>query len=417
MPYIPPRSACFRPDEYKDLKLFADRRDEREELISVLDSYLEPGGPGDVRVLLRGQRGVGKSMLARKVIAELGQRWALLVAEADCAMIGVGPEAVLRALARTLADEAAENALSEEVRRGAEIVSRIASATKVKARDVRSWSQQLKLGISATSKLYDKLAFEFGMTRIVGHSKEIEESFERTVDAAFLQELIATFLGDCARTEQKIVIFVDNLDQAANPERKEDVEQVVDLARFLFGLRAGVVVMTLRTEFVSRDLHKLYSYALEVDPMTPDGLCEVAAERIAQSGTRQRKALEEANFKAVTKTLSGWTGNAWGLLTWLQHLDYAKVDVSGAEAAKLREALFRPIHALFPGLHDKELRDIAAPFAEKPNGFLTREELIKERLSEELIDRAISYHALVPDWLLEAHGYYLPPQLHFLAAD
>ena len=34
-----------------------------------------------------------------------------------------------------------------------------------------------------------------------------------------------------------------------------------------------------------------------------------------------------------------------------------------------------------------------------------------------MIESAVSYHALVPDWLLEAHGYYLPPQLHFLAVD
>jgi hypothetical protein len=417
MAYIPPRSACFRPDEYKDLALFADRRDEREELVSVLDSYLEPGAPGNVRVLIRGQRGVGKSMIARKIVEEVAQKWALLIAEADCAMIGVGPEAVLRSLARTLADEAAAHSLDDGVRRGAELVSRIAAATKVKARDVRSWSQQLKIAITATSKLYDKIAFEFGMTRITGRSKEVEESFERTVDAAFLQELIAVFLSDCARAEQKIVLFVDNLDQAANPERKEDVEQVVDLARFLFGLRDGVVLMTLRTEFVSRDLHKLYSYSKELEPMTPDGLCEVAEERINRAGPRQRKALEEAKFAAVARTLSGWTGNPWGLLTWLQQLDYAKVDVSSAEPAVLRQALLGSIHALFPGLRDEELPKLALAFGDKPNGFLTREELGREGLSDELIDRAVSYHALVPDWLLEAHGYYLPPQLHFLAVD
>jgi Cdc6-like AAA superfamily ATPase len=252
MPYLPPRSACFRPDDYKDTQLFADRSEEREELVGVLDSYLEPESRADARVLVRGQRGVGKSVIARKVVAEVSQKWSVLVAEADCAAIGVGPEAVLRALARTLADQAFEHALDEGVKRGAEMVGRIAVAGKVKARDVRTWSQQLKIGVSATSKLYDTLALEFGMTRAIGHSKEVEESFERNVDAAFLQELIALFLSDCARAEQKVLLFVDNLDQAANAERREDVEQVVDLARFLFGLGDGVVLMTLRTEFAPR---------------------------------------------------------------------------------------------------------------------------------------------------------------------
>ena len=114
-------------------------------------------------------------------------------------MIGVGPEAVLRSLARSLADEAAAHSLDDGVRRGAELVSRIAAVTKVKARDVRSWSQQLKIAITATSRLYDKIAFEFGMTRITGRSKEVEESFERAVDAAFLQERIAWSNAPCRR--------------------------------------------------------------------------------------------------------------------------------------------------------------------------------------------------------------------------
>src|SRR5271165_4084905 len=113
MAYIPPRSACFRPDEYRSLLLFADRSEEREELESVLDSYLEPDAPGSAHLLVRGSRGVGKSILARKIVADAKEKWALLVAEADCATIGVGPEAVLRALARTLADEAVKNALDE----------------------------------------------------------------------------------------------------------------------------------------------------------------------------------------------------------------------------------------------------------------------------------------------------------------
>ena len=417
MPYIPPRSACFRPDEYKDLTLFADRAEERDEPVSVLDNYLAPDAPGNVRVLVRGQRGVGKSMLARRIVEDVAHKWALLVAEADCAIIGVGPEAVLRALARTLGDEAAQHALDEGVQHGAELLSRMAAASKVKARDVRSWTQQLKVGVSAAPKLYDTLAFEFGMTRATGRSKEIEETFERNVDVPFLQDLIAKFLADCTLAGQKIVIFIDNLDQAANPERKEDVEQVVDLARFLFGLRDGVVLMTLRTEFVSRDLHKLYSYSREVAPMNADGLLDVARARMRGAGPRQRRALEEARFEAVARTLSGWTGNAWGFLTWLQQLDYVKADISTAEPLVLNAALLDTVHALFPGLRVDELRKVAFPFGDDPTGFLTREELNKEGLADELIDRAISYHALVPDWLLEAHGYYLPPQLHFLAVD
>jgi hypothetical protein len=91
--------------------------------------------------------------------------------------------------------------------------------------------------------------------------------------------------------------------------------------------------------------------------------------------------------------------------------------VSSADPKVIREALFKPIHALFPGLRDEELRKVAFAFGDAPDGYLTRDDLHREQLTDELIDRAVAYHALVPDWLLEAHGYYLPPQLHFLARD
>src|SRR5262245_1200589 len=115
MSYIPPRSACFRPDAYKDLRLFADRTDEADDLVSRLDSYLAPDSPNDAHLLVRGQRGVGKSILVRGVLDRVKQKWAVLVAEVDCAVIGIGPESVLRTLARELADEAIKNALDERL--------------------------------------------------------------------------------------------------------------------------------------------------------------------------------------------------------------------------------------------------------------------------------------------------------------
>src|SRR4051812_45164252 len=109
MDYIPPRSACFRPDDYKDLRLFADRSEDTDDLVSRLDSFLVPDSPNDAHLLVRGQRGVGKSILVRRVLDIVKAKRAVLIAEVDCAVIGVGAENVLRTLARKLADEAIEN--------------------------------------------------------------------------------------------------------------------------------------------------------------------------------------------------------------------------------------------------------------------------------------------------------------------
>lgn len=412
----PPRSACFRPDAYKDLKLFADRAEDTDDLVSRLDSFLVPDSPNDAHLLVRGQRGVGKSILVRRALDLVQQRRAVLVAEVDCAVVGVGPENVLRKLARRLADEAIENALDERLRSEANLLGRLTDATKVKAREVRTWSEQLKLSAAAIYKLADTISFEFGMSRAAGKSREVEETSERAVDAPFLQLLIADFLADCARVEQKVILFVDNLDQAAYPEHKEDVERITDVVRFLAGLRGGVVLMTLRTEFVSRDLLKLCPSNVEIPPMDTEGLCEVATVRMRHAGAEQRTKLKSAHFDEIAKELSRWTGNPWGFLAWLHHLDYQrKVDVSAADPETLVTALLPAARMLYPGVKEADLRQIAKAFSGAPNDLHPADELTSRGVTPELLKQAIAYGALIPDWLLEPHGYYLPPQLHFLA--
>lgn len=418
MAYRPPRSACFRPDVYRDLALFADRESECDELVSLLDSFLEPGGPGEACVLLRGQRGVGKSMLARKALDIVKMRLGGIFAEVDCALTGIGLDPVLRSLARTLAEDAVQNSTNESVRNSAQLLARLVATTKIKAREVRSWSEQFKLSLSATSKFYDQLALEFGMVRAAGRSLEVEETFERDVDSSFLLTRIAGFASDCAAADEKLVLFVDNLDQAGYPERREDVEKVTDLARHLFGLRGCVVLMTLRTEFVSRDLQKICSFNQEIPAMTGEGLFKVANARMTRAAPARRQALADAGFERVARTLSDWTGNAWGFLDWLQLLDYAPTGFDGDDPIAVHAALMSAVRPRFPGLHENELRDVARAFVGEPHGYRTREQLLLEcKLGQDLIDRAVSYHALVPDWLLEPRGFCLPPQLHFLAAN
>lgn len=416
MDYQPPRSACFRPDDYRDLRLFADRAEDTDDLVSRLDSYLVPDSPNDAHLLVRGQRGVGKSILVRRVLDLVQQKRDVLIAEVDCAVVGVGPENVLRKLARKLADEAIQNALDERLRTEANLLGRLTDATKVKAREVRTWSEQLRLSAAAAYKFADTVSFEFGMSRVAGKSREIEESSDRNVDAPFLQLLIADFLVDCARAEQKVILFVDNLDQAAVPERKEDVERVTDVVRFLAGLRDAVVVMTLRTEFVSRDLLKLCPSNVEIPPMDAEGLCEVAKVRMRHAGAEQRTKLKGAGFERLAKDLSQWTGNPWGFLSWLHHLDYyRKVDLRSADAATVVQALQPGVKMLYPGVKEADLRTLAKGFAGAPDDLRTAEELTASGITPALLDHAVAYGALIPDWLLDPHGYYLPPQLHFLA--
>ena len=416
MTYSPPRSACFRPEAYDSLDLFADREGDLQNLTETIDGFVDgPGGEGCI--LVHGVRGVGKSTMARRAVRTVCDRWKLLLfGEADCARIGTGPEAVLREVARSLSSAVEARDTGRELKQAAQILGRLAACSRVKAKEVRTWQQNLKIGVSATSKLLDTVAFEFGLTRVAGKSKEVEESFERSVDATFLRELIASFLADCRRADLVALLFIDNLDQAAYAERQQEVSQIVDLARLLFTLRNAVVVMTLRREFVSRDLPKYESLTIEVPGMDLAGLRLVAKRRMSEASAQKQQALKDAEFDVLIDYLGGWTDNPWGFLKGLAALDFARVDLRGATAVRLRQVLLDEARKVFPRLSPEELELIGAAFRGGPSGMRTRADLDAAGIGKELRERATGEHAIIPDWILDPdpQSYRLAPQLHFL---
>ncbi|HSO00383.1 MAG TPA: ATP-binding protein [Candidatus Nanopelagicales bacterium] len=419
MRYTPPRSACFRPEAYESLELYADREADLHDLTETIDGFVQgPGAEG--RILIRGARGVGKSTLTRRALRTVCERWQyLLFGEADCARLGTGPEPVLRQIARSLTSAVEARDSDRELKQAAQILGRLAACTKVKAKEVRTWQQNLKIGVSATSKLLDTIAFEFGLVRAAGNSREVEEGYERTVDATFLRELIGGFLSDCRRADHVALLFIDNLDQAAYAERQDEVQQIVDLARLLLSLRHAVVVMTLRHEFVSRDLPKYDSLTVDVPGMDAAGLRDVAEQRIAEAAPRKQQALKDAGFDALIDYLCGWTDNPWGFLKSLAALDFARADLRGATAVQLRQVLLDEARKVFPRLQTEELARIGAAFGGEPSGIRSRAQLAAAGITDELRDRAASEHVLIPDWILDPtpQSYLLAPQLHFLAGS
>jgi hypothetical protein len=248
--------------------------------------------------------------------------------------------------------------------------------------------------------------------------QEVEEFYERSLDGTFLCVLLSDFLADCRRADHVALLFVDNLDQAAYPDRQEEVRQIIDLARLLLTLRGAIVIMTLRREFVSRDLPKYISLPpIGLPGMGEAGLRKVAERRMEGAAAAKRQALKDAGFDTILDFLSGWTDNAWGFLKALAALDYARVDLRGATAKQIRHVLLDEAQKFFPRLTPDEMDRLGAAFQGTPSGLRSRADLERSGVSAELRDRATSEHALIPDWLLDTapQTFQLAPQLHFLA--
>ena len=411
----PIRSACFQPDNYTDLALFADRQDQVDDLSAILESFLEPGAPGEGRVLVRGHRGVGKSILTRAALQRVIDTMGPLTVTVDAARTGHGTDAFLRRLAADLSREAIENVTDGTLVTCAELLRRFSESTKVTVRETQQWARSLQLGVSTKYHFLDKVQFEFGLTRAATRSRTVEDSYERTVDENFLRELIQEFLSDCREAGQYTVLFLDNLDQVGYGEIEEDVKRVTNLARHLFSLRNAVIVANLRSEFVSADLRKLYSHEVLVEGMRAEELMLVAQARMKKASERSREAMKSAGFLDIARQLTRWTNNAWGFLNWLMFLDYQPIEFSPDDEQAMRRALMRFAEQRYAGLRSGEIERIGNVFKGDPTRFLTAAELDTHGVTQELLERAVRYGALIPDWLLSPDRYMLAPGLHFLA--
>ncbi len=375
---------------------------------------LEPGAPGQARILVRGHRGVGKSILTRKAIDTVIASIAALQVIVDGAQTGHGPDPLLRRIAGALGREATANATDPDVQKGAELLQRFAALTQVSVKEVRQWSKSLQLGATIKSKLVESVQVDFGITGAASKVRTVEDTYERAVDADFLKDKVQDFLSDCRAAGEHVVLFVDNLDQVGYAELGEDVRRVTDLAKIILGFQDCVVVANLRTEFVSADLRKLYSNHVEVPGLAPEELVRIAETRMKSVSQERQLALKEGGFLALAEKLASWTTNAWGYLCWLADLDYERIDFSADDDARLRKALLGIADKHFAGLRRDEIERVAGAFRAAPAAFLTGAELDTHGLTQELRERALRYGALVPDWLLSPDRFMLSPSLHFL---
>ena len=95
---LPSMSAAFKPDNYRNLELFADRAGERKLLAAMVESYLVQEADGEATILVNGPRGVGKSILVRQVLEDVTPKYGPLVVTVDAAGGAYGAHNVLRRL-------------------------------------------------------------------------------------------------------------------------------------------------------------------------------------------------------------------------------------------------------------------------------------------------------------------------------
>lgn len=407
-------SACFRPDDYKDLGLFADREELTSYLSDVLASLVDPQGPGQGHVLVRGDRGVGKSLLSRKAIDEVINELGPLFVAIDGAKL-YGEDALVRRLARELSAQVKLNATNSALIETAELLRQLCDKQKVTTQEVRSWSGSLSANIKLGGKLSEFLGVEFGIGGSLARPGSQSETTERLVDAAFLQDMIQALLSACAECELHTILLIDNLDQVGGGEREDDLRLVTAIAKRFLAFESCVIVLNIRSEFVSPELARHQTLTVEVPGMGAAELMIVFDARVAAGGERARDRVARGKLRALAEKLAARTDNAWAFLTWLAFLDYQPLPEPLTDA-DLDRLMQRYVGGANTNMTWAELQRIALAFQRADERFIDRDELLRApAVSIQLIERAVAYRVLVQEWVARDERYALSPNLHFLA--
>ncbi len=234
----------------------------------------------------------------------------------------------------------------------------------------------------------------------------MEETSEIPIDDPFRIELLGEMLTGIARTRGKEpLVFVDNLDQIT------EVESVSEFLRLLLNLDETPVVVTIRSEFVSADIHREHRTPISIGPLQSKELIAILERRIELC--REGEELRGAGILNMARELSGVTGNPLAFLTWIDYLCWFTPLRKGDYLIDLKGY----VHARHEFIEDEVLK-VAAWYFQTGMKPTRRGKLMEElSLDKDDLDTLERQGIIAPDDITrpsEARRYSLDPRLAFL---
>ncbi len=298
-----------------------DRNAERKKLFGKLTEYLETGSRG-ARILVTGDRGVGKSILTRAVIDEFVRANQDRVVSVRVNGRGVGYRAFLQTFARDLAQ-----ALRPHTRRWNkpavdvwldELVA-LANSNQISRAQADTFAKKYGVGadVGADALIYKIAAkFTWEETRSLG----VTTGSVLHVTDELLHEAVAQTLERLrgAETPVTIVVFYDDLDQAFSAGVGTEVESAMQR---ILELQPCLAVAHIRSEALSANVRRVITDEISVGPLPASELLAVLRQRVA---TAKNKAVgagfkDDAAYKPFEQ-LASVTGNALAFLRWTRAL-------------------------------------------------------------------------------------------------
>lgn len=396
---------CVRPEGI-DPELFVDREEEREDLKRRIDTALRTRGIEGIRFLGTGERGIGKSILFRKILKELNQEREFLFVLIDgreCRDEVELLKSLCKALCNALREEFGED---NKVLAEAAYIEDLVEKSKITKRNATSIMKSTKAERGVEIGLIPFLKTKLGVTDESAEREEAFEEYQFDINAPFLRDLLNSVIEMVAE-EHKLLFFIDNLDQIYEKER------IFEFLRLLLAIKKPIIVATVRTEALVTELRRDFRRIVRLKELNEEALMRVLRKRLEVCDEEDRGSIDDSRLFKVADTLKALTGNPLAFLTWIEFL-CNNTDLNPRTAI---EDLKKYVDAHFPDFLSEELERISKFFLKEGNEYKEKEDILKDILksgfSPGLFDRLYERGVLVSNDIYNPRYYKLAPEFAF----
>lgn len=402
-----------------------NRDAERARLMGVLEDYratameTRTASAREARVLISGERGVGKSILTRRVLADFKARHPDQVVAATIDARSLQYRAVLTEIATALVAQVRPQAEKHRPNLLPLLDYVELLATRSQVQESQSAAIQTKYGVSAGlgTEALVKLTGLFTWERTRQVSATTQATL--TVTDSLVHTAIDLLLGELAESPWFVVIFYDDLDQALTGT---DSDEVLSLFRRVLELRPCIALVHVRTECCVENLNREVTENVEIHGLQPAEMAELVRRRLESAPREVKQALGGTESWRAIDQLAGLTINPLVFLRWILGLLRTQ-DLPAAQGWCTETALHALVSTAAPvqGFDPEVVARVVAE-VDKLARWFTREALLASAQSTEEgkltahdIEDLVKLGLLVPRYRFRPDGeLYLEPVFDLL---
>lgn len=289
-----------------------NRVDELDELSWLLKDYLD-NGVRDGRIMLSGQRGMGKSILGRAVLEAFMAANPEQVIGLHVDARGMEARSTLNQLARQLVERTeAKGSEDPELGRYLDELRVLANNNQVNKTQLDAIAT--KYGVFAEAgggTLVARLRARFTWERTRTDSTAV--ALVQTVTYDLLHAAVVGALELIAEKGFTTLIFFDDLDQAKSANEDGGAPEAVMRT---IALRPALGIVHMRSEAMFDDVRREIEHEVSVGGMGPAVMWQILEKRLEETPNDELKKQVEAAKSALTQLATG-TDNPYVFLRWV----------------------------------------------------------------------------------------------------